>query len=312
MKLTDLEAFRAVMETGSTQEAARYLGISQSAVSRRLVQLEEDIDLQLFVRDPARLIPSDGSKQLERLASDVLERAFLLQEAAQGMRSGQRTRALITVSVPSSITRTILPQLIAEFCATNPGFRFDVTSGPYDATERMLRDGRVDIGLLRLPFSEPGFQLGGVIAAPSVCIMPKGHPLASFAEIRVQNLSGVPLVLLGWRRAPRRDVDLAFQSAGIVQDVVAEAHSVSTACGLVAAGLGVSIVNGLLVQECVDLDIEVRPFVPTLPNRLSFVQPLGPKASEGADAFVKFATGRLQMMAAEPMMRTSNASDHAG
>lgn len=288
------------MEIGSTQGAAQYLGISQSAVSRRLTQLEQDLDLQLFVRDRAKLIPSDGSKQLERLASDVLERAFLLTEAAQALRSGQRTRALITVSVPSSITRTIMPTLIAEFCTENPGFRFDVTSGPYDATERMLRDGRVDIGLLRLPFSEPGYLLGDVITAPSVCILPKGHPLATLPEIRVQDLARVPLVLLGWRRAPRRDVDLAFQSAGIVQDIVAEAHSVSTACGLVAAGLGVSIVNGLLMRECSDLDIEVRPFVPTLPNRLSFVQPLGPKVSEGAASFVKFATERLQAMALAP------------
>ncbi|MCJ8140103.1 LysR family transcriptional regulator [Falsirhodobacter halotolerans] len=303
MKLKDLEAFRAVMDSGSTQGAAQYLGISQSAVSRRLTQLEEYLDLQLFVRDRARLIPADGSKELERLAGDVLERAFLLDEVAKAMRRGERTRALITISVPSSITRTTLPRLIAEFCAENPGFRFDVTCGPYDATERMLRDGRVDIGLLRLPFSEPGFQLGGVIAAPSVCILPKGHPLTVLSEIRVQNLSGVPLVLLGWRRAPRRDVDLAFQTAGIVQDIVAEAHSVSTACGLVAAGLGVSIVNGLLMRECADLDIEVRPFVPTLPNRLSFVQPLGPKASEGAAAFVRFATGRLQIMASEPMVK---------
>lgn len=301
MKLKDLEAFRAIMETGSTQSAAQYLGISQSAVSRRLTQLERDLDLQLFVRDRASLIPSDGSKQLERLASDVLERAFLLTEAAQALRSGQRTRALITISVPSSITRTIMPTLISEFSAQNPGFRFDVTSGPYDATERMLRDGRVDIGLLRLPFSEPGYLLGDAITAPSVCIMPKGHPLAALGEIRVQNLSRVPLVLLGWRRAPRRDVDLAFQSAGITQDIVAEAHSVSTACGLVAAGLGVSIVNGLLMRECADLDIEVRPFVPTLQNRLSFVQPLGPKASEGAAAFVKFATERLQAMALLPI-----------
>lgn len=288
------------MEIGSTQGAAQYLGISQSAVSRRLTQLEQDLDLQLFVRDRAKLIPSDGSKQLERLASDVLERAFLLTEAAQALRSGQRTRALITVSVPSSITRTIMPTLIAEFCTQNPGFRFDVTSGPYDATERMLRDGRVDIGLLRLPFSEPGYLLGDVITAPSVCILPKGHSLAALPEIRVQDLARVPLVLLGWRRAPRRDVDLAFQSAGIIQDIVAEAHSVSTACGLVAAGLGVSIVNGLLMQECSDLDIEVRPFVPTLPNRLSFVQPLGPKVSEGAASFVKFATERLQAMALAP------------
>ncbi|WP_435166799.1 hypothetical protein [Falsirhodobacter sp. 1013] len=61
--------------------------------------------------------------------------------------------------------------------------------------------------------------------------------------------------------------------------------------------------HGLLVQECVDLDIEVRPFVPVLPNRLFFVQPLGPKASEGAVAFVKFATARLQMMTNEPMIK---------
>lgn len=297
MKLTDLEAFLAVLESGSTQNAAGRLGMSQSAISRRLAQLESDLNIPLFIRDRARLIPSEGCKQLEPLASDVLERAKRLTDAALAMRHGRRARSLITVSVPSSISRSIMPRIIADFCAIHPGFRFDMMGGTYGSTERALREGRCDIGLLRLPFSEPDFMLGGVISAPSVCVVPKGHPLTRLDAVRVQDLSRTPLVLLGWRRAARRDVDLAFQTAGIAQDVVAEAHSVATACGLVAAGLGVSIVNGLLMRECLNLDVEVRPFLPLLSNRLSFVQPWGGRTNEGVASFVQFATDAMQAMA---------------
>ena len=76
MKLKDLEAFRAVMSTGSTQAAADLLGISQSAVSRRVTQLEKDLELKLFFQEGSRLAPSRINALLEPRIADVLEQWY--------------------------------------------------------------------------------------------------------------------------------------------------------------------------------------------------------------------------------------------
>ncbi|MFD1913616.1 LysR family transcriptional regulator [Halodurantibacterium flavum] len=298
MKLKDLEAYRAVLGTGSTQAAADMLGISQSAVSRRISQLEEDLGLQLFVRDRARLVPTRASRHLDRHAQDLLERLFFLNEAADELRQGRGPATVLRIAVPASMSRVILPEIIASFLPLHPEVRFEVMHGPYDAITRMLHARQAEIGLLRLPLAEPGLELSPIVTASSVCVMPVGHPLAELPEVRPYDLRQHDLVLLGWRRAPRRDLDLAFAMAGIKPNVRIETHSVSSACGLVAKGLGVSIVNSLLVRECLDLPIVLRPFRPDIPHRFVLAYSNQPELPEPGRQFATFAAAALERLAA--------------
>lgn len=297
MKFKDLEAYRAVMTTGSTQAASELLGISQSAISRRITQLEEDLEVALFVREGARLVPSRINHLLEGCFSDVLERVHILNEVAQNIRSGRHSNAMLRVAVPPGICRRILPAIIAEFLKIYPEIRFEILHGTYDVIHRFMEEKTADIGFIRLPIAEQGFVLSDTIMAHSVCVMEKGHPLAKLKVIRPEDLRNVPLVLLGWRRAPRHDLELAFSAHGVKPVVRLEAHSVSSACGFSAQGIGVSIVNSLLVQECLDLDIEVRSFIPNIPHHFAFIYPERPNLSEIGTEFVEFATVRLQEMA---------------
>ncbi|MFC7704181.1 LysR substrate-binding domain-containing protein [Plastorhodobacter daqingensis] len=299
MKLKDLEAYRAVLVSGSTQAAAEILGISQSAVSRRISQLEEDLGLQLFVRDRVRLVPTRAGRHLDQHAQDVLERAFFLSAAAEEARQGRGPATVLRVAVPASMSRVILPGIIAAFLRQQPDLRFEVLHGPYDAISGMLQTRQADIGLLRLPVSEPGLEFSDVVSAASVCVMPKGHRLCALSEVQPFDLRQEELVLLGWRRAPRRDLDLAFAMAGITPNVRVETHSVSSACGLVAQGIGVSIVNALLVQECLDLPIVIRPFRPALEHRFVLAYAAQPELSEIARQFVIFAGQQLARLVAD-------------
>ncbi len=296
MKLKDLEAYRAVLTSGSTQAAAELLGISQSAVSRRISQLEDDLGLQLFVRDRARLIPTRASRHLDRHTQDLLERLFFLNEAAEELRQGRSPATVLRVAVPASMSRVILPEIIANFLRDHPQVRFEVLHGPYDAITRMLHARQAEIGLLRLPVTEPGLEFSPVVTASSVCVIPQGHPLTELTEVRPYDLRQHDLVLLGWRRAPRRDLDLAFAMAGIKPNIRIETHSVSSACGLVAQGLGVSIVNALLVQECLDLPIVLRPFRPEIQHQFVVAYPSQPELPEPGRQFVGFAARHLERL----------------
>jgi DNA-binding transcriptional LysR family regulator len=294
MKLKDLEAFRAVMTTGSTLAAANLLGISQSAVSRRVSQLEKDLQLELFFQDGARLTPSRLNALLEPRILDVLERVNILQQTVNDLRSGRFSEALLRIAVPPGISKRILPQIIATFLQRHPETRFEVLHGTYSLIERMLEEKQAEIGFLRLPFGEKNFVNSKVIRARTVCAIPSGHPLTSKQVIRPEDLRNEPLVMLGRGRPPRHDIDLIFSSNGVPPTIRLEAHSVSSACGFAAQGIGIAIVNSLLIQDCEKLDIEIRTFLPDIPHHFAFAYPSKPDLPEIAKIFVDHAVDALK------------------
>jgi len=293
MKLKDLEAYRAVTSTGSTLAAATLLGVSQSAISRRIGQLESDLGLQLFYREGARLVPSRANELVEPHVADILERLHVLSDAATNIRSGQHAHVMLRVAVPPGISRKIMPQIIADFLKRHPEVRFEVLHGTYDVIQRMLEEKQAEIAFIRLPYASSLLTRSDLIEAPSVCVMPRGHPLSKLQSIQPKDLRDEPLVLLGWRRAPRHDLDLVFSAHGIRPHIRVEAHSVGSACGFSEQGIGISIVNSLLVQDCADLDIVVRPFSPAVPHQFAFVYSDQPRLSPIGLEFIDAATSYL-------------------
>lgn len=297
MKIKNFEAYQAVISTGSTQGAADMLGISQSAVSRRLSQLEQELDLELFYREGSRLVPSRISGLVSPHIADVLERMHLLLDAAAELREGNHSQSLLRIAVPPGISRRIIPQIVAGFLKIHPHARFEILHGTYEVIRKMLEDKQAEVGFLRLPLTEDYLSNAPVIHARSVCAMAPNHPLAQRQTIRPDDLKNEPLVLLAWKRAPRHDLDLVFSAHGLRPNIRLEAHSVSSACGFAAEGIGIAIVNSLLIQDCMDLDVVVRPFLPDVPHYFAFAYPGKPEMSEVAQHFVDFATSQLQNLA---------------
>ena len=123
----------------------------------------------------------------------------------------------------------------------------------------------------------------------TVCVMPQNHPLAALKVVDVQDLRGVPMILLGRSRATRREMDELFWRSGIEPKVRVEAHSVASACGLVASGIGVSLVNEMMAADFSDLPIQTRPLAQSLPNYFAFATPSRGQPTVAAANFIKTA-----------------------
>lgn len=296
MNINDMEAWRAVTATGTTQGAARVLGISQSAVSRRIAQLEARLGVSLFLREHARLVPTRANHRLSAHLSELLESCYRLNDVARQVRKGNDIAEPLRLAMPHSLSRRIMPGLIAAFLKEHHQARFEIFNGSYFDIRRMIVDKSADVGLLRLPETSDGIALAPSFQAASVCILPIDHPLAKKELIHVRDLSGVPLVLLGRRRMPRNDIDLVFTNAGVRQNVRIEAHSVGSACGLVAQGIGVSIVNSLMLNDLGPLPIVARPFRPDLPHHFAFGHATDTK-TELVRKWLEFAHGYLARIA---------------
>lgn len=262
MNLKQLEAFAAVSALHTTTAAAQRLGLSQSAVSRLLAQLEEDLGLTLFQREQGRLTPTREAEALVGDAGAVLDAARCLERHAQQLRLAGTRRKLVRVMVPNTLAQSLLPEVLGRFYAEHGEAVLEVFSGTYAAAEEALRSREVDLAIVRLPSPMPGLTALRRFDSEAVCVMPGDHALAALEMVGPRDLDGVPMVLL-WRQSPmRHNVDAAFREARISQAVAAEVHSVSVACAMAQRGIGVTIVSRLIASACAGEGLVMRPFRP--------------------------------------------------
>lgn len=265
MNLKQLEAFKTIMSTGSTIGAATRMGLSQSAVSRLLTQLEETLGFALFLRKKGRLKATPEADELLAEVAGLVDGMQRIQRLADELRLGRSRRSLLKVGVPTSMAQELLPKIVAEFLKDHEDIVVELLTGSYDMIERAVLDRSADLGFVRLPTELADFDIEPVLEAEGVCVMPTDHPLARHKVIEVQHLRGVPLVMLGRQRTLRAALNQVFRAIDLTPQVRIEVHSVGAACSFVAEGLGVSIVNGLLASHFAHLPIVIRPFRPALP-----------------------------------------------
>lgn len=298
MNLKQLEAFQAIMATGSTIGAAARMGLSQSAVSRLLSQLEETLGFALFLRRNGRLTATPEAQELLMEVTGLVDNMQRIQRMADELRVGRSRRTLLKVAVPTSMTQHLLPRIVAEFLKDREDIVIELLTGAYNTLERAVLDRSADFAFVRLPTELPGFDVEPVLETEGVCVMPKGHPLSEKTIIEARDLRGVPLVLLGRQRNLRTELDQVFTAAHLTPQVRVEVHSVSAACAFVAEGMGVSIINALLASDFTDLPIVTRPFRPVLPYAFGLIFRSDLPRSRVVSAFAEHLNKRLQQVIA--------------
>ncbi|AGT08842.1 LysR family transcriptional regulator [Paracoccus aminophilus] len=288
-----LRTFQAICDKGTTLAAAEVLGISQSAVSRRLTQIETELGLAMFVRERGRLIPTPENRALRAQILTVLAQNERLATMARELGSGNSAMVTLRVAVPASLTMTIIPQVMRDFTAISDRVQVEIHTGTYDTIERMLLDDRAEIGFLRMPTQRLGLASTPLFAVDTVCVMPADHPMAAREAISIRDLSNEPLILLGKMRQPRHEIDLLFMSLGLRPKIRIEAHSVMSACALAAHGLGITLVNGLMARDYAHLPIAIRPLTEPLRHHFAFAMPENIPPSETARRFIEVAERRF-------------------
>ena len=123
MRLDLLETNAAVVASGTTQGPAAQLGITQSAVSRRVVQLKRSLGLALFRQEKSRLIPTRDSVILHDQIGGLIETARRLKSRADEPHSGNSPERTLAIAFPASLALTLVPRIVARFLARYPRAR---------------------------------------------------------------------------------------------------------------------------------------------------------------------------------------------
>ena len=173
MKLTfrQIEAFQAVIVTGSVTEAATLMGVSQPAVSRLLADLESQLGFTLFLRAGRSLQPTAEA----RLLVDTVRRAFggldRIREAAEAIRDFRQTPLMLVTT--SSFAVKVLPDLIAAFARRRPGAAVSLDVQSTDDAVEWLALEAYDFGFCCSPSASPRAPLCDRSRRPA---SPRPHP----------------------------------------------------------------------------------------------------------------------------------------
>lgn len=146
MNWSDVRIFLAVYREGSTLSASKRLGMSQPTVARRIEVLEHDLGLLLFERDTRGFRPTQAARDLLAPAEDMERAACQLEDAA--LLSRKTATRPIRITAPRRNFSPIFSAILADFCAENPGTRFELISS-YDVLDLVAGEADVAIRISR-------------------------------------------------------------------------------------------------------------------------------------------------------------------
>ncbi|QFQ95245.1 LysR family transcriptional regulator [Streptomyces phaeolivaceus] len=242
LPVQQVHAFVVLAEELHFGRAAARLGIAQPPLSQQIRRLEDKVGFALFSRGPGRVALTPAGRELLPAARQALGGLADGLAAARDAGSGRAGR--LRIGFAASLALTLLPGLLRTFRERFPAVELDIQEMTTTPQLAALREGTIDIGLLREPpadDTELGFST--VLTEPFVAVLPSAHPLAARRVVRVAQLADQPFVLLPRAVGPSLydRITGVCVAAGFTPRVAQHAVEWQTVCALVETGLGVSL-----------------------------------------------------------------------
>lgn len=265
------EIFLSMMMSRSLADAADALGLTVAAVSKSLKVLERETGLELFHAVGGRLVATAEAERLAPFAQRAVEHLVRARRAAEALRGGEVDHLAIGVAGPAMTS--LVPAAVAGFRRHRPQVRIDLgIASTLDLIDRVVA-GEVDLGIGTPPVADiDGRELDlcevrDLCETPLVAVVPETHRLAARAVLRPVDLAGEALVGLPETSATTRLVAAQFQQARTRPEVVVRVENAVGVCALVRAGVGIGLVNPLVLASGEFPGVVARMFRPRIALR---------------------------------------------
>ena len=249
MQLQQLAYFVAVADERHFTRAAHAVHVAQPSLSKQIGALEAELGGPLFNRARGNITLTAAGEVLLPLARRIMADVESAQTAIRQLMGLQTGR--VRLGATPSLSTVLVPEALRRFRDHYPGIRFVLEEGSSRDLVAKLAQGALDLALLILPLhtDDPALETFPILREPLVAAVPLGHELAERADLKITDLRDVPLVMFrdGY---DLRDVTLAAcRRAGFVPRFAVEGGEMDAVLQMVAAGLGVAVVPGMVVRH---------------------------------------------------------------
>lgn len=243
MNLQKYLAFVKTVEFGSFTKAAEALSCSQSGISRMIHDLETEWGLSLMERGRAGVRLTADGKVLLPHAQQLCASCEALEVEAARLR-GLESGTVRIAAAPAAATHW-LPNILREFQRDCPDLRYELLHGDTNTVERWLLEGSADCGFLHLP-AHPDLDTVFLEQSQLLAILPAHHPLAAQPRVPLAALCRLPFLL--YQPGGHSGIMQLFAQYG-TPEVLLETSDVQAILSMAEAGLGVSILPALLLEN---------------------------------------------------------------
>lgn len=245
--MTGWASLRAVVEKGGVTEAAKALRISQSAISKRLKQLEECYGVVLMERVGGRLRLTTAGEKVYMLATLTLDRQQALREELYALAQG---KTQLHMQVTFGIGEHLLPDLLLQFKEQFPDYQIDFRLAYSRQVEKDLGMGRVDMALVEIAPDHPDILVQKWLEDELWLICSPNHPLYGTELLPIEELQAQQYVLREKRSSIRESLDEALRRIGIENlDIALEVGSSETIIEMLEHGKYLSFMPRFAVHE---------------------------------------------------------------
>jgi DNA-binding transcriptional LysR family regulator len=288
----------AVARFGSFTRAAQLLHLSQPALTVQIRQLEEGLGAKLFDRNTRSVSLTAVGRELIPAFQRLLQEFDAVVVNAKDLSA--KRHGVVRLACLPSFASTILPGIIAGFRRRHPRVSFVLKDAVGKRVLNMVRADDADFGIGVADAEEPDLETLYLMQDRMHVVFPARHPLARVRKVTLDVVRNYPLVLMDPESTVRALLDAAFARSGKFVVPACEATYMSSAIGMVRAGLGVTILPSTAMELRANPRLRSKPIEdPGLTRRIAIVRKAKRTLSPAAESFID------ELLAATPRSRRS-------
>jgi len=279
--LRQLRVFVAVAQQKSFSQAGQMIGLSQSAVSHSVKELESEMGIRLLDRTTREVMLTEAGVQLASRLERLLEE---LNTTLLDVRSyGQQRSGTVRIAASQTISAHLMPQCLAASQLQFPEIKIMLRDRPQQWVLQSIRNAEVDFGIVIGPLQVDDLEGEAILEEPFLLLCRLDDPLAVEHEISWRMLNNRLLVLQDYSSGSRVLIDEALRLQQVKVDIVQEIGHPATLYPMVEAGIGISILPALALPLPEGRPLLVRRITPEINRSIMLVRRKNRSLSPAAD-----------------------------
>ncbi|HAT5002738.1 MULTISPECIES: LysR family transcriptional regulator [Serratia] len=292
--LKQLRVFVAIARHGSFSRAGEAIGLTQSAVSHSVKELEAEVGVRLLDRTTREVVLTDAGLRLANRVERLLDE---LQSTLLDVRSfGVQRSGTVRVATSQTISAHLMPQCIAAGEREYPEIRIMLRDQAQQQVLHSVRNAEVDFGIVVDPVQAVDLECEAVLHEPFLLLCRDDHPFAAQQAVHWSALNGCRLVLQDYASGSRPLIDSALRQQGVEAQVVQEIGHPATLFPMVAEGIGISIFPALALPLPEGGRLRVRRLVPEINRALMLVRRKNRSLTPAAEAIWQVARQQAALL----------------
>jgi DNA-binding transcriptional LysR family regulator len=301
--LRQLRTFVAVAKYGSFSQAGQAIGLSQSAVSHSIKELEADMGVRLLDRTTREVQLTEAGQQLATRLERLLEE---LNTTVQDVRSyGEQRSGTVRVAASQTPSANLMPQCLASCQQHYPDIRVILHDRAQQWVLQSVRNAEVDFGLIIGPLSDSDFDYQTIMDEPFLLLCREDDALAQQVLPQWAMLDGRTMVLQDYASGSRALIDAALQQQSIAVNVVQEIGHPATLYPMVEAGIGISILPALALPLPSGRKLTVRRLYPEINRSLMLIKRRNRSLTPAAEAIWQEVRQQAELLKQQTYHRTA-------